>query len=124
MFYQSKMLLLYISLYSGGEQRRASLAVSLIQQPPLLILDEPTVGMDTLLRQRFNLNNMYFSGITFSYTSNLIDIIKHLPNSSYQQGKLWLPKIHINKNHIIYLQYSPTTTSQTHDTSCVIYRVF
>ena len=60
-FYQSKMLLLYISLYSGGEQRRVSFAVSLIQQPPLLILDEPTVGMDTLLRQRFNLNNMYFS---------------------------------------------------------------
>ena len=54
-FYQSKMLLLEISLCSGGEQRRVSFAVSLIQQPPLLILDEPTVGMDTLLRQRFSL---------------------------------------------------------------------
>ena len=76
---QSKMLLVYISLYSGGEQRRVSFAVSLIQQPPLLILDEPTVGMDTLLRQRFNLNCMYFSGITISYTSNsLISLSTYL----------------------------------------------
>ena len=28
-----------------------SFAVSLIQEPPLLIMDEPTVGMDSLLRQ-------------------------------------------------------------------------
>ena len=50
---------MYISLYSGGEQRRVSFAVSLIQQPPLLIMDEPTVGMDSLLRQRFDCT-LYF----------------------------------------------------------------
>ena len=37
---------------SGGQRRRVSLATALIHKPPLLILDEPTVGVDPILRQR------------------------------------------------------------------------
>lgn len=35
---------------SGGEKRRISLAVCLIHQPEILILDEPSVGLDPMLR--------------------------------------------------------------------------
>uniref|UniRef100_A0A1I8JCR7 ABC transporter domain-containing protein n=1 Tax=Macrostomum lignano TaxID=282301 RepID=A0A1I8JCR7_9PLAT len=37
--------------FSGGQQRRVSFACALLHEPPLLILDEPTVGVDPLLRQ-------------------------------------------------------------------------
>ncbi|XP_054159911.1 ABC transporter G family member 20-like [Oppia nitens] len=37
---------------SGGQQRRVSLAVAIVHSPPILILDEPTVGVDPMLRER------------------------------------------------------------------------
>ncbi|MGH0171906.1 UNVERIFIED_CONTAM: hypothetical protein FKN15_064967 [Acipenser sinensis] len=37
---------------SGGQRRRVSLGAALLQNPQLLILDEPTVGVDPVLRSR------------------------------------------------------------------------
>ena len=37
---------------SGGQKRRVSLCVALLHNPKLMVLDEPTVGVDPLLRSR------------------------------------------------------------------------
>ena len=43
----------FIKTLSGGQQRRVSFVVALFHEPELLILDEPTVGVDPLLRHRY-----------------------------------------------------------------------
>ncbi|XP_025415790.1 ABC transporter G family member 23-like isoform X1 [Sipha flava] len=50
-FLQLPNLNSYINELSGGQSRRVSLAISLLHNPKVIILDEPTVGLDPLLRQ-------------------------------------------------------------------------
>jgi ABC-2 type transport system ATP-binding protein len=60
---------------SGGQRTRASLACALVCQPDLLILDEPTVGLDPVLRadlwQQFNALSR--SGVTLLVSSHVMD---------------------------------------------------
>jgi len=60
---------------SGGMKRRLSLAVSLIHNPELLILDEPTAGIDPPLRRVFweYFRNLNQRGVTFFINTHYMD---------------------------------------------------
>jgi len=64
-----------VARYSGGMKRRLSLAVSLLHEPELLILDEPTVGIDPVLRQSIwgKLNELCRGGTTIIVTTHVMD---------------------------------------------------
>ncbi len=60
---------------SGGQKRRVSLAVALLHEPSLLLLDEPTVGVDPELRARIwdHLQEIAANGTTIVITTHYID---------------------------------------------------
>ncbi|KAB8125680.1 ABC transporter ATP-binding protein [Gracilibacillus oryzae] len=64
-----------VSAYSGGMKRRLSLAIALIQNPKILILDEPTVGIDPELRQSIwqELIQLKEAGKTIIVTTHVMD---------------------------------------------------
>ncbi|WP_226995672.1 ABC transporter ATP-binding protein [Gordonia phthalatica] len=64
---------------SGGQLNRVSIACALVTRPQLLILDEPTVGLDPVLRadlwQRFK--RLTDAGVTLLVSSHVMDEAEH-----------------------------------------------
>jgi ABC-2 type transport system ATP-binding protein len=60
---------------SGGMKKRISLMVAMIHQPRLLLLDEPTVGVDPVLRRKIwdYLKQLKNDGITILITTHVMD---------------------------------------------------
>ena len=60
---------------SGGERSRASLAVALLGKPRVLVLDEPTVGLDPLLRRHLwqTFHDLADAGATLLVSSHVMD---------------------------------------------------
>ncbi len=60
---------------SGGMRRRLSLACTLVHEPPVLFLDEPTVGVDPALRVQFwaHFRRLAAAGTTILVASHVMD---------------------------------------------------
>lgn len=80
-----------IQAYSGGMKRRLSLAIAILHNPPVLILDEPTVGIDPLLRKSIwkELNTMADQGVTIIVTTHVMDEAEKCHNlAMMREGRL------------------------------------
>ena len=64
-----------VSTLSGGMRTRVSLAATLLHQPRLLLLDEPTVGVDPALRKEFwdHFRSLAAGGVTLLVSSHVMD---------------------------------------------------
>ena len=64
----------YSRSLSGGMKRRLLIAKALVHQPPIVILDEPTAGVDVELRKNLwkNLKSLNEQGVTIILTTHYI----------------------------------------------------
>jgi ABC-type multidrug transport system ATPase subunit len=88
---------------SGGQQRRISFAVALIHNPDLLILDEPTVGLDPILRQRI-----------WSHLTELVNVnnVTVLMTTHYIEEAKQSDRIGLMRNGVLIAEDSPQTVMQ------------
>lgn len=69
-----------VKTYSGGMKRRLNLAAALIHDPPILVLDEPTVGVDTQSRNSIleSILELREQGRTILYTTHYMEEAQRL----------------------------------------------
>ena len=76
---------------SGGMRQRVSLAIALVHRPALLLLDEPTVGLDPDVRAVFweRFRRMAESGTTIMVSSHTMDDAAHCDRLAFlRDGKI------------------------------------
>ena len=65
----------YARRLSGGMRRRLLVAKAMVHSPPILVLDEPTAGVDVALRQRLwdNIRSLNEAGVTIVLTTHYLE---------------------------------------------------
>ena len=69
-----------VATFSGGMKRRLNIAVSLLHEPELVLLDEPTVGVDPQSRHHIfeSIESLATGGRSMLYTSHAMDEVERL----------------------------------------------
>ena len=99
----------YMRSLSGGMRRRLLVAKAMVHQPPILILDEPTAGVDVDLRQKLleNIKELNRQGVTIILTTHYLQeaeelcgriaIINHGKIVALDKTENLLSEIHLKK---------------------------
>ncbi|MCT4688789.1 ABC transporter ATP-binding protein [Vallitalea sp.] len=71
-----------VSQYSGGMQRRLNIGAALLHEPELIIMDEPTVGIDPQSRKHIldTVLELNKEGMTVIYTSHYMEEVEYICN--------------------------------------------
>lgn len=71
-----------VDKYSGGMKRRLNIGAALLHEPEILIMDEPTVGIDPQSRNHIldTVLNLNKQGMTIIYTSHYMEEVEYLCN--------------------------------------------
>ncbi len=81
-----------VAHFSGGMKRRLNLAAALMHEPEILVLDEPTVGVDPQSRNHIfdSIETLKQSGLTVIYTTHYMEEAQRLCDrvAIIDQGKL------------------------------------
>ncbi len=69
-----------VKQYSGGMKRRLNLVCGMVQRPPLVLMDEPTVGVDPQSRNHLfdSIDNLRNQGVSVLYTTHYMEEAERL----------------------------------------------
>jgi len=101
----------YARSLSGGMKRRLLIAKALVHQPPILILDEPTAGVDIELRQNLweNVKLLNKQGVTIILTTHYLTEAEEMCNRIGIISKGNLVALDSTKNLIDKIQTKKVT---------------
>ncbi len=81
-----------VNTYSGGMKRRLNIGAAMLHEPKLVVMDEPTVGLDVVSRKAIlgAIKNIYKEGTSIIYTGHYLDEVQDLCNHIVimEQGKI------------------------------------
>ena len=133
----------YVAGYSGGMKQRFGIAQMLLNNPKLIIVDEPTAGLDPAERHRFlNILREIGTNSTVIFSTHIVEDVKDLcnkmvilnggriiktttPEQATQEikGKIWTKIIERNDLDDSELMYNVLSSNYNKDNSLTI-RVF
>jgi ABC-2 type transport system ATP-binding protein len=112
-----------VGTFSGGMKRRLNIAVALLHEPELLILDEPTVGVDPQSRNAIfeAIERLCQGGMTLLYTTHYMEEVERLCDNIaimdsgkvLAQGTLaQLRQLLPAAQHRLHVEVAPLTSQQ------------